>query len=236
LKQIKIEIKRDISLVCAHEDVEPAAEVVGDLAEEVLPLVTHGDVADGACNGELHGLPLLEALAELLLLQGAGVHGRSQRHQLLHHRTPASTPLINMYVRVQRNPVVKQLYTSRQGDGMRVVRTYPMPRLPPVTRAVLPRSDHLPGCLTFSRGEASVAVSSSLLARAPGWLVVSTADDSTDILSLSLSLSLSPRVRSLSLSLSLRVRSVQRFSPCMGFIYRKLRAEDTLKESPAARK
>lgn len=71
-----------------HEDVELAAEAVGNLAEQPLPLVPLGEVADGPGNAESPGLPLLDALAELLRLPGACVHGRPQRRQLLHYRTP----------------------------------------------------------------------------------------------------------------------------------------------------
>jgi hypothetical protein len=45
-------------------------------------MVTHGDVAYGAGNGKVHGQPLLEELAQFFLLQGAGVHSRSQRRRL----------------------------------------------------------------------------------------------------------------------------------------------------------
>lgn len=75
-------------ILLTHEDVELAAEAVADLAEQPLPLVPLGEVANGARNAESPGLPLLDALAELLRLSGACVHGRPQRSQLLNYRTP----------------------------------------------------------------------------------------------------------------------------------------------------
>lgn len=75
-------------MLLTHEDIELAADAVADLAEQPLPLVPLGEVADRAGNAESPGLPLLDALAELLRLPGACVHGRPQRRQLLHYRTP----------------------------------------------------------------------------------------------------------------------------------------------------
>lgn len=45
-----------------HKDVELAAEAVSDVADEALPLVPRGEVADGDGDAEPPGLPLLEAL------------------------------------------------------------------------------------------------------------------------------------------------------------------------------
>lgn len=59
-----------------YEDVELAGEAVGDVADQALPLFPHGDVTDGAGDAESLGLPLLQALGQLRLCPGAGVHGR----------------------------------------------------------------------------------------------------------------------------------------------------------------
>lgn len=74
-----------------YKDVELSREAAGDVAEQELALVAHGDVADGAGDAESLGFPLLQALAELGFFPRAGVHGRPQRRQLLHDRAPDST-------------------------------------------------------------------------------------------------------------------------------------------------
>ena len=72
-----------------YKDVELATVEAGDLAEHAFRLVPDGDVADCAGDAAPPALPLPEALAQLGLVPGAGMHGRPQRRQLVHHRTPA---------------------------------------------------------------------------------------------------------------------------------------------------
>jgi len=77
-----------------HQDVEFVGEPRRDVAEQLLALVPGGHVADGARDGAAGGagggggVPLGEAGAEVGLVAGAGVHGRAQRRQLLHHGAP----------------------------------------------------------------------------------------------------------------------------------------------------
>lgn len=132
-----------------YEDVQLAGEAVGDVAEQELALVAHGDVADGAGDAESPGFPLLQALAELGFLPGARVHGRPERRQLLHHRAPVhQAPTGETHLKPGRDRERKGAWRG----------TYPMPRVPPVTSAVLPWRDHLPALAPMS---SPAAISSS---------------------------------------------------------------------------
>ena len=77
----------------AHKDVELATELVCDVADQALPLVSDRDIADRSGDTASPCLPILEALVKLRLVKGARVHSRSQRHQLpppacTRHMTP----------------------------------------------------------------------------------------------------------------------------------------------------
>lgn len=74
-----------------YENVEAAGEEGGDVAHEVEALLGHREVTDGGgdIGAEAEGVPLGQAVGQLLRVTGAGVHLRAQPRQFLHHRMPA---------------------------------------------------------------------------------------------------------------------------------------------------
>lgn len=51
-------------------------------------MLPRGEVADGAGDAKPFGRPFPQALGEVGLFAGAGVHRRAQPRQFLHHRVP----------------------------------------------------------------------------------------------------------------------------------------------------
>jgi hypothetical protein len=150
-------------LFLTYKDVKLATEVVGDLTEQVVPLVPHGEVAEppGPC------LPLLEVLPKLCLLPGPRVHGSLD--------PSAASFSATAHLREHKHTHklacegVAAALVEWRSESVRG-KSYLMQRVPPVMRAVLPCSAHFTGAPIA----VPVNICSGNLSASPGPVCVAT--------------------------------------------------------------